>query len=475
MLVAATYVTDGDVTVVAPGRAPVTRHFGATMPVADRAIPSHDVVVPLDLTPDATVVVRATAPFSRPALRLEPASRIAARSDATMHAIGLPLAFLNGGALTMALYNLVLFALLRRRIYVLYAIAIAALVLFQVVQTGAAWTVLWPHLSLRDDYPPYVAWVLYVVLIAWFTREFLDLRRAAPLMIRLLHAAVIAVVVTSALYVAVPDWLVASKLYPLLDPAVTVLLLAAMLGSGVVARRAGVPGSLAYIIAFSGSALGIIVAEIATYLPETSLRELAYFPTACGVAWESIFLALALGQRVRDSEREAARLAIFAYRDGLTGIANRRAFDEAIEREWNRASRTVRPLAIILFDIDHFKRFNDRYGHPQGDACLVAVAQAVAESARREGDLAARFGGEEFVLLLPNTDGDAAFAIADEVRRRVAALHDGDDPLTISAGVATSADAPDPRALIAAADAALYAAKQGGRDRAVRAGTPVQA
>jgi diguanylate cyclase (GGDEF)-like protein len=225
------------------------------------------------------------------------------------------------------------------------------------------------------------------------------------------------------------------------------------------------------VIAFAGSAIGIVVADAITYAPgPASLREYAYLPTACGVAWESIFLALALGLRVRDAERDAARLSDFAFRDALTGIANRRAFDEALAREWNRAQRSAASVALIVFDIDHFKAYNDRYGHPAGDARLVAVAREVAQAARREGDLAARFGGEEFVLLLPNTSLDDAFAIAEHVRTGVARLA-GDGAVTVSAGVAATVarGGGDPATLVGVADAALYAAKAAGRDRTMRA------
>jgi diguanylate cyclase (GGDEF)-like protein len=197
---------------------------------------------------------------------------------------------------------------------------------------------------------------------------------------------------------------------------------------------------------------------------------LAFLPTAYGVAWESVFLAAALAQRVREAERSAARLSEFAFSDGLTGIANRRAFDDALEREWSRLQRGGGTMAIAMFDIDHFKAFNDRYGHPLGDARLVTVARLIADAARREGDLAARYGGEEFALLLPNTTLDAAFAIAEAVRARVAA-ESGEIELTISAGVAAAtapSEAMTTHALLVSADAALYAAKKNGRNRTVR-------
>jgi diguanylate cyclase (GGDEF)-like protein len=471
-LVVPTYVTDGELTVVdAHGAVRATRRFGASIAVAEREYRRHDIWVSVPAVRGDEVVIRVTSPFSVPAaLRVQTVASLDAADRASMRSVALPLAFFNGGAMTMALFNVVLFAILRRRIYLLYAAAIGALVLFQLVSTGAAWTVLWPHLPLRDDYPPYVAWIAYVALIVWFTRAFLDLPRTSPAADRVLLGAFALLIADSAIYVAVPDALQASGAYAWLDPVSTAAQVGAMLGAGIVALRRGVSGAAAYVVAFAGSAAGIVFADAITYAPgPASLREYAYLPTACGVAWESIFLALALGLRVRDAEHDAARLSEFAFRDALTGIANRRAFDEALAREWNRAQRNAASVALVVFDIDHFKAYNDRFGHPAGDARLVAVARAVAQAARREGDLAARFGGEEFVLLLPNTSLEDAFAIAEQVRVGIARLAD-EGGVTVSAGVAaTIARGSDPATLVGVADAALYAAKAGGRDRTMRA------
>jgi len=473
-LVVSTYVTDGDVAVVdRSGALIATTHFGSTVPVADRPIRSHDIRVPLPqpFPPGATIVVRLTSPYAVPdVLAVQTAASLAATDDATLRNAGLAFAFLNGGALTMALFNLVLYGLLRRTIYLIYAAAIAALVFFQVVEIGTAWTLLWPHLGLRDDYPSYVAWVLYVALIVAFTRRMLNLEVVAPALDRALLIAFGVVVADSVVYVVIPDPLQKAGLYVWVDPLVTAAMVGLMLAAGIVAWRRRVSGALAYVVAFAGSAIGIVASDIAFYVPAFStLPALAYLPTSYGVAWESVFLAAALGQRVRDAERDAARLSRFAFNDGLTGIANRRAFDDAIEREWNGLQRIGGTLAVVIFDIDHFKAFNDKFGHPAGDERLITVAQIIATAARRQGDLAARYGGEEFALLLPNTTLEAAFAIAEAVRQRVA--ESGEGELTVSAGVAvalTTHDASSVHALLVAADAALYAAKSSGRNRTVR-------
>ena len=159
--------------------------------------------------------------------------------------------------------------------------------------------------------------------------------------------------------------------------------------------------------------------------------------------------------------------------DGLTGIANRRRFDEALEREWRRCHRSDSPLSLILVDVDFFKNYNDHYGHLAGDECLKKVAAAMADQNRRAADIVARFGGEEFACLLPDTGADAAHAMAVRLGEAVAALaipharSDAAGHVTISLGVATliPGEGDVASSLIDQADRGLYHAKQNGRNR----------
>jgi diguanylate cyclase (GGDEF)-like protein len=474
-LVVSTFATAGRLTLVSPaGHIIEQQPFGSEIPVADRPVFAHDIRVPLPVPvpPGTRFVVEMTGPYSVPdQLQLQTVASLAAMDQASMRDFGLPLAFFNGGALTMALFNVVLWLMLGRSIYLVYAAAIGALVLYQVVESGVAWTMLWPHLGLRDDYPAYATWVLYVWLISIFARRMLNLAQVAPAVDRAVLGVAALVTLDSIIYVIFPDLLLRAGVFIWIDPIVTALLVVTLLVAGIVARMRGVSGATAYIVAFAGSGIGLIISDVATYVPPWAGHPVvAYLPASYGVAWESVFLAAALGQRVRDAERDAVRLTEYAFRDGLTGIANRRAFDEAIEREWNRLQRTGASISIILFDIDHFKAFNDQYGHPAGDERLITVARAIEHAARRPGDLAARYGGEEFAMLLPNTALDAAFAIAEGVRQAVAS-DASDVDLTLSAGVASalaSADIKHLRSVVASADTALYAAKKGGRNKTVR-------
>ncbi|WP_027552360.1 sensor domain-containing diguanylate cyclase [Bradyrhizobium sp. Cp5.3] len=176
------------------------------------------------------------------------------------------------------------------------------------------------------------------------------------------------------------------------------------------------------------------------------------------------------------------KLASLAATDGLTGLANRRAFDERLAEEWARARRDGTQLSLLLIDVDHFKTFNDHYGHLAGDRCLRALGRILSTHARRPADLAARYGGEEFAVLLPSTGADGCVEVGEEIRnalRDLAMLHAQNLPsrlVTASVGGATSVPSQttaDCSALVAAADRALYAAKDGGRDRLVMSGQVV--
>jgi diguanylate cyclase (GGDEF)-like protein len=169
----------------------------------------------------------------------------------------------------------------------------------------------------------------------------------------------------------------------------------------------------------------------------------------------------------------AESLRARSYVDGLTGIANRRYFDVALDRELRRAQRMKGELSLLLIDIDSFKAYNDHFGHQQGDACLSTVAQALAAKLKRPADVAARYGGEEFAAILPDTSLEQARLHANTIREHVAGLALPHAPsahwpmVTLSIGVASfdRERLHEVPALIEAADKALYAAKRGGRNR----------
>jgi diguanylate cyclase (GGDEF)-like protein len=181
-----------------------------------------------------------------------------------------------------------------------------------------------------------------------------------------------------------------------------------------------------------------------------------------------------------DQKRAEMTLQSLAAKDGLTGLANRRSFDQALEIAWSRARRTKKPLALLFADVDHFKLFNDRHGHQKGDECLRAVAAAIGgDAALRPTDMAARYGGEEFAIIMPDTEPEAACKVADRLRNAVMDLRIGHGAcgagpsVTLSVGVATHVpdDEVGPDWILGRADQSLYAAKHLGRNRVISADT----
>lgn len=176
-------------------------------------------------------------------------------------------------------------------------------------------------------------------------------------------------------------------------------------------------------------------------------------------------------QRTRELQDANQRLSELSTTDGLTGIANRRKFDAALGDEWMRAARTATTMALVMLDIDHFKKFNDHYGHQHGDDCLRNVAEVLRSGARRQGDLVARYGGEEFCMILPDTPASGALEIAERLR---VAIEDLNMPhalspyarVTVSIGLAAmeATERGNASTLLRLADEALYRAKSEGRN-----------
>ena len=207
-------------------------------------------------------------------------------------------------------------------------------------------------------------------------------------------------------------------------------------------------------------------------MPRTGRRR--YLAADASPIFDEDGALVAAVQTLRDmTEEKLARRALeqMALRDGLTGLANRRCFDDTLQAEWLRAQRQGSPLSLLMVDVDHFKAYNDAHGHLGGDACLKRIASAIA-SEMRANDLVARYGGEEFAVILPNQTLTGAASVAERIRCRIARLQIPSgvscaQQVTVSIGAATTGAAPDSNAsaLIGIADAALYRAKHLGRNR----------
>ncbi|APD11312.1 hypothetical protein UC34_14730 [Pandoraea vervacti] len=222
-----------------------------------------------------------------------------------------------------------------------------------------------------------------------------------------------------------------------------------------------------------GVSMYVVVTPSTEVLMREWLRHTVLFSVIAGICAATLIVgSWLLVAAMRARANATARLASLTTTDGLTGLANRRALDAKLAAEWRRAKRSGSPLSILFVDIDHFKHFNDTYGHAIGDDVLRAVAKNVGGHVRRDSDMAARYGGEEFAVILPDTDAHAAAVMAEQVRRDIERLHidhagSANGMVTVSVGAATgvASECDSVEAILKAAEEQLYVAKQSGRNR----------
>jgi diguanylate cyclase (GGDEF)-like protein len=355
-----------------------------------------------------------------------------------------PAQFFLGFFAAIGLFNGLLYCVTRDRPFAWYAGAMGSMIAIQLLfpPFGA---------GLADAFGPggfavyrVAALIAYYICLVAFARAFLEVRRRFPELDRIL----VILLAANVLGIALESWLPSTVWHDVLDDILNFGLLAACIVAGIRTARAGESSAKYFIIAFVGAVVGIALNDL------NGRFHWAYwvnYALQAGVAWEALFLALALADRLQ-----------YALIDQLTGVANRRAFDASLERAWQNAQHGSGSFAVLMIDIDDFKAYNDRCGHPAGDALLRDVARAARAATRTGVDSFARYGGEEFVAILPGADVRAATAIAErlcnDVRRLTVA--------TVSVGYALSLRADlSPHAVVARADAALYAAKAAGKDR----------
>ena len=310
-----------------------------------------------------------------------------------------------------------------------------------------------------------VCLALYYVALTGFCRAFLSLNRWRKLLDNL-TVPVLAANVALIFVEKLSSWRGPGYV---LDEVLQAALLALLFVRGVAARREGFSPSRFYLIAFAFAAAGIVINDLNLHgilFPHSNLTR----AFDAGIALEALLFALALADRNR-------ALSALVALDGLTGIANRRSFDGALARAWDRARRSRAALGVLMIDVDHFKRYNDAHGHQAGDEILRKVAGAVHAGVLRPDDVAARYGGEEFAIVLPLAEGEASRLVGERVRVNVRALaipypEAPTGIITVSVGVASTRPAESgvsPGKLLESADAALYQAKREGRDKVVLA------
>lgn len=256
--------------------------------------------------------------------------------------------------------------------------------------------------------------------------------------------------------------------YTLLFLIMPVMLLAAF--------RIGMAGACLCIATVAATGIGVVAVRGIPIDRPTLAHQVMLTQVFLAVALATAVpaaIALARHRRVEDTLRRAkTELTKLASTDQLTGLPNRRRFREVLDREWGRGVREGAPLAIVVLDVDHFKAFNDTYGHAEGDACLARIGLLLRETVFRPTDLAARYGGEEFALILPDTDLNGAIRVAERLRELIEDIgqpHRSSPIGLVTASLGVTSVVPDARidsrVLFELADAALYRAKRGGRNR----------
>jgi diguanylate cyclase (GGDEF)-like protein len=350
-----------------------------------------------------------------------------------------------------------------------YATSMFALVGLTLIEARAAQTA-WPQAVQAGEA---VSLGLYYFALTGFCRSFLTLTRWRRLLDALTIPVLVAIVAVIAVEKLAPHngFGLTPALDEVLDEVLQAALLVLLFARGIVARRQGFLPARFYLVAFVCAAIGIVINDLNIHhvlLPRLSLTRA--FDT--GIALEALLFALALADRNR-------ALSALVSLDGLTGIANRRSFDGALSRAWDRMRRARSALGVLMIDVDHFKRFNDTHGHQAGDEILRRIANAVQAAVLRPDDVAARYGGEEFAIVLPLAEGEAARVVGERVRHNVRALaipyvESPAGIVTVSVGVASvrPTSAAEPASILESADQALYKAKREGRDRVELAPLP---
>ncbi len=378
--------------------------------------------------------------------------------------------FLYGFLLALLAYNAMLYAGLRHPRYIFYSLYLGMFLLMNLSYTGHGFAWFWPNSPQWAQWSNPIFMYLYGASGLIFATKFLDTRAR----FRRTHKAVLVFlgVFGTALTLAIA--LDQQRLALLAAFSFVFLFATMMLALGVITVRSGQTPARYFLLAAIAAMLGAVSTALSTwgFIP---FNTWTFRAVDIGMLLDATLLALALTYQFRVGQKQRLRAEQLATLDPLTGINNRRAFYDKTAALWNSTRRLDHELSVILLDIDRFKNINDAFGHAYGDEVLTATA-ALLSKCVREQDVIARWGGEEFILLLPETDVQEAAALAERLRRELSTieLHQSgiEIPVTASFGVAQrEAHQPNLEALISAADHFLYQSKALGRDRVTYKGS----
>ncbi len=486
-----------DVWILNRARVVSVYHMGDALPFAARPYQHRNFVIPLQLQAGQSlqVVLRIhTASAMQVPVTLWSEARFHQHDQTNLLLLGI----YYGVVICMLIYNLFLFFSLRELSGLYYVVWVGGMLMFMMSLNGIAYQYLWPQASAWNNRALVFFLSLSVLFATLFTREFLQIARARQTwMLRLLHQmALLSGLATLGAFVLPYRYGIH------LSIGVAVIAIFSSFVAATLRWRDGFATARYYVFAWSFVMLGgaVMAANKLGLIERNLFTENA---TQVGSAMEVLLLSFALGERVNverklreqaqrdafDAQRVAnaqleqqvelrtqalqeanRRLTEISVTDPLTGIPNRRHFDQRYLDEIKRAQRSGQHIGLLVIDIDHFKRVNDHYGHQSGDEALRFIAMTLQKHVRRDIDLVARFGGEEFCVLLPCVKENGLAIVAEHLRRAVddAIIELASQPLHITISLGGSTCVPnglqDAEELLAAADTAVYAAKHAGRN-----------
>lgn len=364
----------------------------------------------------------------------------------------------------LLLYNLVLYFGLKSTRHLFYSLYLLFFLLMNLSYTGHGYRWLWPDATTWQLWSNPVLMVAYCISGLLFATRFLDTRIAFPRLHRVSMG--ICVIFASALAVAVAGG--GHTLALLLAFSFVLMFTFGMVLLGAVSLYAGNYSARYFLSASIIAAVGATITAL-TVWGAIPYSPYGYRAVDIGVVIEAILLALALSEQFRRNQEQRIAAEQMARLDPLTGLNNRRAFGEYVNKLWKLGERNHHPMSLLVFDVDGFKSINDRFGHAQGDKVLVEIAKTIAGQEREE-DILARWGGEEFILFMPATTLDEALVVAERIRASIEAIVFSIDEQTLSVtasvGVAQTEGKGDSLdKLISRADKHLYRAKESGRNR----------
>jgi two-component system, sensor histidine kinase LadS len=373
--------------------------------------------------------------------------------------------FLYGFLVAMVFYYALLFARVRERSYLYYVGYLASLLLCNISYTGHGFALLWPNAITFQRYVILVLMMCVSSLGLLFAKSFLDLDLHSPRIARTLTRAVIVSVAAMALCVAFGTH--AGAAYVAFS--CTFLFSLSMVPLGLLSLRYRKRASHQFLAAALCGSVGIALTTLAVW-GQLPYSKLLYRSLDFGIMFEAVLWGYALASRIRDQQVATVKAKEVSLTDPLTSLRNRRGFLEQVTPVWERAVLLNRPLTVVMIDIDHFKRVNDEYGHAVGDAALVGVVNILLATCRG-ADVAARWGGEEFIVLLPETNQEQARIFAERARGSIESTllsipHlKRDLSVTASFGIAQRTTEMNLHDLVEQADQQLYEAKKNGRNR----------